>query len=430
MEVEVEVEVPILVDSGPEVDMSTSSADERRLILELEFVQCLANPKYLQFLAQHQYFNDPAFLNYLKYLLYWKQPEYAQLVIYPYCLEILEYLQHESFRKAVALESTVQLIHQKEYFHWQHWRNHERRVIFQQQKEAALEDGKTEVRLNLSIIELKAYLKQHGGFFKLTSHNRKSRMHRKIVFGVPAYFWPDPITQYQQIPSGSIVVINPENGILAGQSTNEISANACLYTNLVSELNARGLLVFGYVPTAYFNHIGAESTVWCQTWERIEAQVAGYFATFGVEAIAGIFFDEVAPKEWDVTVFSGEFASLREVVRRNGTIKTTIAFNVGVANPAIVDGLRSGDILLVVENKYVAYKQQAHEILATTEAAHAKGAKTWYLIHGVASVSEMEKTVEEAQITFGVDYIYVTDLTVPANVWGELPKYWAQETRL
>ncbi|ORY48951.1 SOH1-domain-containing protein, partial [Rhizoclosmatium globosum] len=93
-----------------------------RLILELEFVQCLANPKYLQFLAQHNYFNDPAFINYLKYLLYWRRPEYAHLVVYPYSLEILEYLQHESFRRSVALESTVHLIHTKEFFHWQHWR--------------------------------------------------------------------------------------------------------------------------------------------------------------------------------------------------------------------------------------------------------------------------------------------------------------------
>ncbi|KAI9326626.1 SOH1-domain-containing protein [Obelidium mucronatum] len=109
----------------PQTQPQTSSANERRLILEIEFVQCLANPKYMQFLAQHGYFNDPAFINYLKYLLYWRQPEYAHLIVYPYALEMLEYLQHEGFRRAVALESTVQLIHTKEFYHWQHWKKDE-----------------------------------------------------------------------------------------------------------------------------------------------------------------------------------------------------------------------------------------------------------------------------------------------------------------
>ncbi|XP_029820497.1 mediator of RNA polymerase II transcription subunit 31 isoform X2 [Manacus vitellinus] len=49
-----------------------------RFQLELEFVQCLANPNYLNFLAQRGYFKDKAFVNYLKYLLYWKEPEYAK----------------------------------------------------------------------------------------------------------------------------------------------------------------------------------------------------------------------------------------------------------------------------------------------------------------------------------------------------------------
>ncbi|KAJ3208847.1 Mediator of RNA polymerase II transcription subunit 31 [Entophlyctis luteolus] len=132
-----------------------SSPDERRLVLELEFVQCLANPKYLQFLAQHQYFADPAFINYLKYLLYWREPQYAKLIVYPYCLEMLDLLQHESFRASVALESTVQLIHQKEYYHWQHWRTSERRVLFGHLRERF---GAGDARL-MSVEEVKAHLR-------------------------------------------------------------------------------------------------------------------------------------------------------------------------------------------------------------------------------------------------------------------------------
>ncbi|XP_073874508.1 mediator of RNA polymerase II transcription subunit 31 isoform X2 [Macaca fascicularis] len=61
------------------VAMETDDAGNRlRFQLELEFVQCLANPNYLNFLAQRGYFKDKAFVNYLKYLLYWKDPEYAK----------------------------------------------------------------------------------------------------------------------------------------------------------------------------------------------------------------------------------------------------------------------------------------------------------------------------------------------------------------
>ena len=39
-----------------------------RFIAELEFVQCLANPNYICFLAQNGYFKKPEFINYMDYL--------------------------------------------------------------------------------------------------------------------------------------------------------------------------------------------------------------------------------------------------------------------------------------------------------------------------------------------------------------------------
>ena len=49
--------------------------DRIRFQIELEFVQCLANPNYLNFLAQRGYFKERCFVNYLRYLHgYWTQP--------------------------------------------------------------------------------------------------------------------------------------------------------------------------------------------------------------------------------------------------------------------------------------------------------------------------------------------------------------------
>lgn len=57
--------------------MSGNEAQDR-FETELEFVQCLANVQYLHYLAQLRYFEDPAFVNYLEYLQYWRKPEYAK----------------------------------------------------------------------------------------------------------------------------------------------------------------------------------------------------------------------------------------------------------------------------------------------------------------------------------------------------------------
>lgn len=44
-----------------------------------QFVQCLANPLYLNDLASHQkLLDDPAFIAYVEYLSYFAKPEYAR----------------------------------------------------------------------------------------------------------------------------------------------------------------------------------------------------------------------------------------------------------------------------------------------------------------------------------------------------------------
>jgi len=82
--------------------LSEEDEERRRFQIELEFVQSLANPSYLNFLAQRGYFRQQTFLNYLKYLMYWKQPDYVKYIMYPQCLSLLELLQHEQFLKEIV----------------------------------------------------------------------------------------------------------------------------------------------------------------------------------------------------------------------------------------------------------------------------------------------------------------------------------------
>ena len=58
------------------------AANRARFELELEFVQALANPYYLHSLAQQNILSQPAFVNFLKYLLYWKEKDYARFIQY------------------------------------------------------------------------------------------------------------------------------------------------------------------------------------------------------------------------------------------------------------------------------------------------------------------------------------------------------------
>jgi len=63
-------------------EQPSRAANLNRFELELEFVQALANPHYLESLAIQGILNQPAFVNYLKYLTYWldKDKGYTQFV--------------------------------------------------------------------------------------------------------------------------------------------------------------------------------------------------------------------------------------------------------------------------------------------------------------------------------------------------------------
>ncbi|KAJ3172224.1 hypothetical protein HDU88_007042 [Geranomyces variabilis] len=130
--------------SLPQADDEPEDLARKRFQLELEFVQCLANPQYLQFLAQQHYFSDPAFLNYLAYLRYWQQPQYATYITYPYALHILDLLQHPAFRHACSAADTTRFIHEKEYWHWRTYRKNRMPEAHQALDFATLLKQKTE----------------------------------------------------------------------------------------------------------------------------------------------------------------------------------------------------------------------------------------------------------------------------------------------
>ncbi|KAL4200559.1 hypothetical protein AMTRI_Chr02g211780 [Amborella trichopoda] len=114
----------LLRDVSKPKDLYKDPDDGRqRFLLELEFVQCLANPTYIHYLAQNRYFEDEAFVGYLKYLQYWQQPEYIKFIMYPHSLFFLELLQNANFRNAMAHPGNKEIAHRQQFFFWKNYRN-------------------------------------------------------------------------------------------------------------------------------------------------------------------------------------------------------------------------------------------------------------------------------------------------------------------
>jgi mediator of RNA polymerase II transcription subunit 31 len=116
-----------------------------RFQLELEFVQCLANPRYVNCaprfpacalrraaspddapqpthadLAQNRLLAEPAMVAYLAYLQYWRSPAYARFLAYPAALAMLALLQSPDFRAAMASPDATEHVWRQQFYAWKH----------------------------------------------------------------------------------------------------------------------------------------------------------------------------------------------------------------------------------------------------------------------------------------------------------------------
>ncbi|KAI5962116.1 SOH1 [Candida pseudojiufengensis] len=87
--------------------------------IELEFVQSLSNLPYVSYLAQNNYLKDENFINYLKYLQYWNNPNYSRFLVYPNCLHILNLLQSEEFRINIVNPDVMNVLMNDMVKRWQ-----------------------------------------------------------------------------------------------------------------------------------------------------------------------------------------------------------------------------------------------------------------------------------------------------------------------
>jgi len=123
----------------------TACSNKNRFELELEFVQSLANPRYLHHLATTisttttttssnnnnneddddkeeeniDILNSKEMIEYLSYLQYWyRDPRYSKYILYPHCLYFLKLLQTDEFRKAMRNPRRVEEVHVAQFTFW------------------------------------------------------------------------------------------------------------------------------------------------------------------------------------------------------------------------------------------------------------------------------------------------------------------------
>ena len=120
----------------------TRCSNKERFELELEFVQSLANPRYLHHLAttpcsssssssnglkaddnnnnnNNDILNSEEMVEYLSYLQYWyKDPRYSKYILYPHCLYFLKLLQEREFRVAMRNPRRVEEVHVAQFNFW------------------------------------------------------------------------------------------------------------------------------------------------------------------------------------------------------------------------------------------------------------------------------------------------------------------------
>lgn len=245
---------------------------------------------------------------------------------------------------------------------------------------------------------------------------------------VPSY-WGD-VGKYDEIPEGAIALINPSNGILdVSGETLGISSLAANYRSVVSKMADRGVRVFAYVPTGYFNH-DCDIPAKCQSWERIVTQIFAYTELY--PDLEGIFFDEASGDGSSCVEYKVEYARLRRLVHRYKD-DANVIFNPGWLNPCAVQAAQADEIVLTYEGDYLKYAEATNDILSVNKIAEELNVYTWHLVYDVPDTEQLRAVIKQAQDA-GTGYFYATniggDWQAGENTWGSVPSFWSTEIKL
>lgn len=97
-----------------------STSELLKFVKDIEFVQLLCNPNYLQYLSISGYLEDKDFLKYLEYLNYLKKPEFIKYITFSRCFVFLDLLSNKNFRNELSKPMFINYLHSVIQEDWSH----------------------------------------------------------------------------------------------------------------------------------------------------------------------------------------------------------------------------------------------------------------------------------------------------------------------
>jgi len=241
-----------------------------------------------------------------------------------------------------------------------------------------------------------------------------------LNIGIISY-WSPSSADWDGIPPNSLVLINPQNGILELKSNNVVS-DAPKWVALVERLKKKKVMVLGYVPTGYFDHVSCKDKPDCPTEARMRREVETYYKL--MPSLDGIFYDETSPKEEDEA--KADYDKEYDLLRSINNQKRITVFNVGWSSAKAVEATKAGEHLVLYESSPYEYHESGKQITEMTQKARKKGIIVWHLLHSVCSKEDMCSYVAK-MAERGADYGFVTNIPEGDVTWNSIPSYWKEE---
>jgi len=241
----------------------------------------------------------------------------------------------------------------------------------------------------------------------------------EVVALVPAYFYP---TWWSGSPwdglnaaAGQIpieAIMNPASG--PGTSVNPD------YTVAVTELQAAGGTVIGYVATGYGSRAAAD----------VLSDVQSYITWYGVN---GIFLDQMGNQDGNLDYVS-VYTSIKALAASNG-IPLHVVGNPGIPFTQVEAYLAAADTLVIFEGPLQNTDPTAASFKSYPNKGPYTGLPLWFENYSPSQIANIVYSVPSALPTvtsifkavgYNAGYVYVTDGQLP-NPYGALPSHWELE---
>ena len=216
---------------------------------------------------------------------------------------------------------------------------------------------------------------------------------------VPAYFHPSGVglTYWQAVINQNVAV----EYVIANPNSGPGATKEAAYATVISQCQARGISVLGYVATTYAAKPMATVLAEAKRWETFYAA-------------DGIFLDEVSSGTDKLDYFAKLYAAIKGPVIMNPGVYPEKAY------------VECADILCVEERGVAVTEDRS---VKTAEWMIGQPAdKFYYILYSIPTASQMRRILTKAQQR-NVGYIYVTN-DVLSNPFDKLPTYFNDECAL